>query len=82
MHVEIYVLRRGKDKLAGRISLEEGRLVPKGPETDMPENLLDEPVHDMKTKEAVYSDKDPEAFLRNLQYTYRSPYLRAGAVEE
>lgn len=82
MHVEIYVLRRGKDKLAGRISLEEGRLVPEGPETDMLENLLDEPVQDMKSKEAVYSDKDPEGFLRNLQYTYRSPYLRAGDVEE
>ncbi len=81
MHVKVYVLRDGKDEVAGTLALERGDVLPRPEDSVLLRGMLEEPVRDLETGEAVYPDEEPERFLKNLRYTYRSAYLRAGPVE-
>ncbi len=82
MKVTIHGLEDGKDIVRGALVLEGGEIVARPPGMMRLQTILDEPVRDQKTGKPIWAETNPEAFLRNLKFTYRSAYLRAGDVEE
>lgn len=76
--VKFYSISSGQGRQVGSVTWDGKRLRAEG---DQVEDLIDIPVHhDQGTP--IPPSKEPERFLKALQYVYRSPYFYAGAMEE
>lgn len=79
--VAIHVLKNGEDVMAGHLRYDGQAIHADPPGNPLLLNILAGPVRDLRTGKPV-GVADPVRFLRNLRFTYRSAYLRAGEPEE
>lgn len=72
----------GEDKEVGTITLSGDKLIPDPLGDSTLQSILSAPVYDVKTKSDVSPVDDPETWMENLRFKYRSAYLRATAPEQ
>ncbi len=78
LKVEIYELKRGKDQIAGDFQWDGNTVTCIPPDSELLRNILQSPVREKDTGETLSSESNPQEWLENLQFQYRSAYLRAG----
>lgn len=81
LHVTIYNIKGGKNNVVGTITLHQRGLTtnPKPGGEGLLRKIMREPIQDPTTRHTVNATSNPEAWMRALQYHFRSPYLRASA---
>lgn len=83
MKVQIHRLNEvGQDVVVGALILDEEGLRAEPVGLMVLRTILREPVRDQETGLDVWAQDAPERFLKNLRFTYKSAYLRAGEVED
>ena len=72
----------GKNAYAGKLTWDGTALAADPADSPLLAGILADPIPEPVTGRALDPGADPEAWLRNLRFTYRSAYLRAGEVAE
>src|SRR3984957_3167219 len=82
LEVTFYRCPEWQDEVAGKIRYSDGAFALEPEDSLMLRNILAHPISDKQSRQLIGSQDSPEAFLRNLRYTYRSAYLRASEARE
>jgi hypothetical protein len=78
--VDIYLMEDGNDKIVGRITW-DGQSIKCEPNSTLLKCIAEQAIPELKTGKMLYPDKEPEKFLDNLKFQYRSAYLRASEAK-
>jgi hypothetical protein len=79
MQVDFYELGDEGSQRVGSIRWDGSRLSAEASEDKLLNRIMTEPIPEPMTGRALDPRKSPEEWLKNLQYQYRSAYLRASA---